>query len=384
VAFDYSFMAFMAFVFIRLFMKDALSYQKLANKTVRCRVCQRRCVIAEGKTGFCLTKLNREGKLYTLNYGLIQGVQVDPIEKKPFYHFLPGSLVPSVGSYGCNFRCKQCLNYWCSWGDQATSALKEAQEKNLPSISPDQLISQIRQSGYHGIAFTYNEPVVWAEYVLDAAKLAKKEGFFTLFVTNGSWTKETLDKIGPYIDAANIDFKGFSTKTYTRMGGYFGQISEMAKYAKSKHKIFIEITTLLIPGINDDPKELREMTNWIAKNLGPKTPWHLSQFDPDISPDPKFQKIPFTTVDELEKAAEIGQKAGLEFIYIWAPSSAYSKGDTFCPKCKTLCVKRSGWQPEILAVDKEGKCTKCGEDLHIRINPNENNPNKSEYSEKFG
>ncbi|MBM3209149.1 AmmeMemoRadiSam system radical SAM enzyme [Candidatus Shapirobacteria bacterium] len=355
-------------------MKEVLSYQKLKNELVRCRVCQRRCVIAEGKTGFCLTKINKEGKLYTLNYGLIQGIQVDPIEKKPFYHFYPGAFAPSVGSYGCNFRCKQCLNYWCSWGDQATAVLKEAQEKNLSSLSPEELISQIRQSGYHGIAFTYNEPVVWAEYVLDTAKLAKKSNFFTLFVTNGSWTKETLDKIGPYIDAANIDFKGFSAQTYAKMGalpagrqGHFGEIPEMAKYAQEKYKIFIEITTLLIPGINDDPEELKEMTSWIAKNLSPKTPWHLSQFDPKISPDPEFQKIPFTAVDELEKAAEIGRKAGLEFIYIWAPNSSYAKGDTICPKCKTLCVKRSSWTPMIVAVDKEGRCIKCGENLNMKL-----------------
>lgn len=344
-------------------MREALVYEKLKKNFVRCSVCQRRCSISDGQTGFCQTKINRKGKLYTLNYGLIQGVQVDPIEKKPFYHFHPGTLVPSIGSFGCNFRCKQCLNFWCSWSDQAAQVLTSA--VSVSPISPTSLISQIRETGPRGIAFTYNEPVIWAEYVLDAAKLAKKEGFFTLFVTNGSWTRETLDKIGPFIDAANIDFKGFSVKTHAKMGALFGEIPQMAKYAREKYQIFLEITTLLIPGINDDPKELKEMTGWLAKNLGPKTPWHLSQFDPDLAPDPEFQKIPFTTVEQLEKAAKIGQESGLRFIYIWAPNANFSLGDTFCPKCQTLCIKRSGWKPEILAVDKKGNCGKCGEGLNL-------------------
>ena len=347
-------------------MRETLVYQKLSNKSVRCAVCQRRCLIPDGQTGFCQTKINQNGKLYTLNYGLIQGIQVDPIEKKPFYHFLPGSLVPSIGSFGCNFRCKQCLNWSYSWGDTADSLLSQVRQgKEFPIISPQELIKQIRQTGHRGIAFTYNEPVIWAEYALDTAKLAKKEGFFTLFVTNGSWTRETLDKIGPFIDAANIDFKGFSAETYAKMGAFFGEIPQMAKYAKDKYKIFLEITTLLIPGINDNPKELKEMTDWIAKNLGPKTPWHLSQFDPNLAPDPEFQKIPFTTIRQLQEAAEIGKKAGLEFIYIWAPNANFSLGDTFCPKCQTLCIKRSGWKPEILAVDKKRRCRRCGEDLNL-------------------
>lgn len=356
-------------------MKEALVYQKLSRKKVRCQVCQRRCLIADGQTGFCLTKLNQKGKLYSLNYGLLNSPpQADPIEKKPFYHFLPGTLTFSIGSFGCNFRCKQCLNWWCSWGEPATSVLRKVRPFPEAKInySPNELIDMAKKSGYRSIAFTYNEPVVWAEYVLDCAKLAKKEKLATLFVTNGSWAKETLDKIGPYIDAANIDFKGFSAKTYAKMGAFFGQIPEMAKYAQEKYNIFIEITTLLIPGINDSKKELSEMTHWIAKNLGPKTPWHLTRFGPENAPDPKFALIPPTSVKQLETAATIGKENGLQFIYIWAPGEdlaggVYTKGDTYCPKCGNMAVSRSLWEPAILGVDQNGHCQDCGEDLNIKI-----------------
>lgn len=306
-------------------MKKALVFQKLAHLQVRCGICQRRCVIAEGNTGFCQNKINQNGTLYTLNYGQITGIQIDPVEKKPFYHFHPGSLVASIGGYGCNFRCKQCLNWWCSYSPTRPP---------LISISAENLIKEIKKTKCPGVAFTYNEPVIWSEFVLEVAKLAKKAGLFTVFVTNGSWTKETLDIIGPFIDAANIDFKGFSKTTYQKQGAFFGQIPKMAIYAQKKYQIHLEITTLLIPGINDNPVELKKMTVWIAKNLGPKTPLHFSQFDPQAAPDKDFQKIPSTTVVQLEKAALIARQTGLYFVYIWAPNDNYSQGDLICPKCQ--------------------------------------------------
>jgi len=354
-------------------MKKALVYEKLKNNLVRCQVCQRQCLIEDGKTGFCLTKQNQKGKLVSLNYGLIRGVQLDPIEKKPFYHFHPGVWVPSLGSFGCNFRCKQCLNWECSWGEPSTSILEDlALGRQKEALEPKHLIDSLKNRGYSGIAFTYNEPVVWAEFVLDAAKLAKQQGLFTVFVTNGSWTKKTLDKIGPYLDAANIDFKGFSNKTYNKMAAFFGQIPEMTRYAQEKYKIFLEITTLLIPGINDSKEELKEMTKWIVKNLGPKTPWHLSRFDPELAPDKDFQKIQATSVKALDQAAAIGKKSGLKFVYIWAPGQdieggLYSQGNTLCPKCGKLAIERSAWQPKLINVDKNGCCLSCQEDLNIKL-----------------
>lgn len=356
-------------------MKEAIIYQKQAGRNVRCLICQRKCLVAEGKTGFCLTKINNGGRLFTLNYGLIEGIQVDPVEKKPFYHFYPGLMVPSLGSYGCNFHCRQCQNWHCSWGENATAILTAARfsrtnSKNI--LTPEKAVEEVIKNGYRALAFTYNEPTVWPEFVSEAAKMAKKAGLFTLYVTNGSWTKELLDKIGKYIDAANIDFKGFSPETYVRQGGFFGNIPEMAEYAQKKYQIFLEITTLLIPGINDDHDELKRMTEWIASHLGDKTPWHLSRFSPDLAPDPEFAKIPPTGIDELEKAAIIGQKAGLKFIYIWAPGSdlpggVYSRGDTFCPKCRRLVVRRAGWRPVTVELKAGGLCLACGENLNFKI-----------------
>lgn len=349
-------------------MKEALVFQNIKGTTVRCQVCQRRCIIADGQVGFCLTKINHGGILYTLNYGVIQGLQVDPIEKKPLYHFHPGEMVPSIGSYGCNFRCKQCLNTWCSWGEPASSTLRgSALEKKISVYPPAELLQEIKKNGFGGIAFTYNEPTVWAEYVFDVAKLAKKEKLFTVYVTNGSWSKETLDIIGPYIDAANVDLKGFSVESYSKMDAFFGKIPQMLVYAQKKHHIFIEITTLLIPGINDNLNELAEMTRWIVKNLGPDTPWHLSQYDPSLAPDPEFKKIPYTLTEQLAQAAEIGRKEGLKYVYVWAPRSNYFQSETICPKCGNVVIRRIGYQIKIIGVDNKGGCQKCGEYLHIKL-----------------
>ncbi len=353
-----------------IIMIEALVYKKLKNGLVKCGICHRQCVIPEGKTGFCLAKKNNNGKLYAINYGLIQGIHIDPIEKKPFYHFYPGELVPSLGSYGCNFHCRQCLNSWCSWGEHSVSLLRRANDfSHYPASDPKRLIDSIIESGYRGIAFTYNEPVIWPEYALEVAKAAKAKNLFTLFVTNGSWTKKTLDIIGPYIDAANIDFKGFSEPTYQKMGGLFKGIPDSARYAQEKHHIFIEITTLIIPGINDDFGEIKKMTRWIVKNLGKKTPWHLSQFEPLLAPDKQFRKIPATSIESLKAIADIGKNAGLEFVYIWAPSNGpgglYSEGDTRCPRCRKLVVMRKGWRPELIGIDESGRCLFCGEEINI-------------------
>ena len=334
--------------------------------------CQRYCRIAPDQVGFCLTRLNKNGLLYSLNYGLLNGApSADPVEKKPFYHFLPGTQTLSVGSFGCNYRCKQCLNWWCSWGEPSSSILKKRrQEKEQEAVKPEQIVKLCLNAHLPSIAFTYNEPTLWLEFVLETARLAKIKGLKTLFVTNGCWSKEALDTIGPYIDAANIDFKGFSQKTYNRMDAYWGQLLEMTKYAYKKYGIHLEITTVLIPGVNDDPKELKAMADWIARNLSPKVPWHLSRYSPDMAPDQEFAKIPAPSREQLLKAEKIGRQAGLEFVYIWAPGidfngGVFAKGDTYCPKCKTLAIKRSLWQPKILAVDKKGNCKKCTESLNL-------------------
>lgn len=362
-----------------IFMKEAVLYQKLKNKTVRCGVCQRRCSISAGNRGYCQTRLNKNGKLYSLIYGLIYaGIQIDPIEKKPLYHLYPGSLVASIGSYGCNFRCKQCLNWSSIWGPDSENIGKSI---NFESLRPVRLlprefigeVKRIRESepSVKGVAFTYNEPTIWLEYVLDASKLAKKAGLYTVFVTNGYLTKEALDLAGPFMDGYAVDFKGFSDGTYRRQGSApnMDKIPKIAERAKKKWKMDVEVTTLIIPTINDDFKELEKMAEWMIKNLGQDTPWHLSQFDPLLAPDKGFQGLPFTQVDFLKKVAQMGRKKGLDFVYIWAPHSGfldyYQEGDTICPKCGELAVKRTTLAAEVLNVDKKGRCGTCGRDLNL-------------------
>lgn len=351
-------------------MYPALLFKKLPGQKVNCQLCQRRCVIASGKTGFCLTRQNIKGKLFSLTYGILTGFQIDPIEKKPLYHFHPGTQVLSIGSYGCNFRCRQCLNWSHSWGEPATSRLKDLAKGSKEKIIPPEKVVEVAKKGkYPGIAFTYNEPLIWLEYVLDCAKLAKKAGLFTVFVTNGSWTKESLTFLAKVIDAANVDVKGATAKSYQKQGAFFGKVLENLVLAK-KLGIFLELTTLVIPGINDSSKELEKIAKWMVKNLGKKTPWHLSRFSPELAPDREFQKISSTPKKTLEKAYQIGKKAGLEFVYIWAPPSSFGEGffaigDTVCPKCGAKVVARSGWQPEIKRITKDGKCKKCGEDLNV-------------------
>ena len=298
-------------------MHKAKLFEKLPGKNVRCTACQRYCRIKEGKVGFCLARKNIGGWLYSLNYGLTSGIQIDPIEKKPLYHFHPGTKILSVGSYGCNFRCKQCQNWHCSYGEPSASYLKSlssSDEKNKDYISPEDLVSLAIEKNSPGIAFTYNEPVIWPEYVHDTAKLAKEKGLYTIFVSNGSWTPQALNYYGQYINAANIDFKGWGEKVYAKQGAFWGKLRENLILA-AKKGIHLELTTLIIPGINDNLKDLRAIASWIAKNLGKKTPWHLSRFTPDLAPDKEFAKIPPTPAGTLEKAYKIGKKAGLVFVY---------------------------------------------------------------------
>ncbi|MFH1840735.1 MAG: AmmeMemoRadiSam system radical SAM enzyme [Candidatus Shapirobacteria bacterium] len=288
-------------------MTKTVLFQKLAGQKVKCLACQRYCQIEPGKRGFCQTRSNRGNQLYSLTYGQITGVQIDPIEKKPLKHFQPGSLVASIGSWGCNFRCQQCLNYWSTWTPTLPPLIK---------ISPPKLIEQILTGGWPGIAFTYNEPAINPEFVHDVAKLAKKAGLYTVMVTNGSWSQEALDYYGKFIDAANIDFKGWSEKTCAKFGGRFGQIPQMAKYAQDKFKIHLEITTLVIPAINDSQKELKKMTRWMVENLGPETPWHLIAFNPLLSATERFRRLRPPTAKELKKIVAIGRQAGLKRIYV--------------------------------------------------------------------
>lgn len=341
-------------------LHEGLLYQKLKNKTVRCGVCQRRCLIKEGQLGFCKTRVNKDGKLYTTIYSLVSSVNVDPIEKKPVFHYKPGSLCFSLGTYGCNFRCVFCQNWEISHVDSST--LNIDGEKHL---SAKKAVGMAKKSEASGIAWTYNEPAIWLEYFLDSARLAKKEGLYTCWVTNGYATPQAIDLIAPYLDIYRVDLKSFDDRFYQKLikVPQAKPVFETTKYVRQKYpNIHIECVTNIIPRWNDSEGNLKKIASWIVKNLGPKTPWHVTRFFPyaDLS------NVPPTPPETLFKAKKIGEQQGLKFVYI-GNMEVETEDDTFCPSCNNLAVRRAGYFTEILGVDNEGRCSDCQEDLNMIV-----------------
>jgi len=335
------------------FMKEAYLYKKLSKNKVQCRTCAHYCVISPGKRGICGVRENINGKLYALNYGKAIALNIDPIEKKPFFHFLPGSQSLSIATVGCNLKCANCQNYDIS---QAPKPDKPVLGNNL---SPEKIIQMAIKNKTQSISYTYTEPTIFLEYALDTMKLAKKAGLKNNFVSNGFMSKEAAKLVIPYLDANNIDIKSFSDEFYQKIcGARLQPVLDTAKLMK-KSGVWVEITTLVIPTLSDSEETLREIAKWIYKNLGPETPWHVSQFCGAISW--KLQHIPDTPVETLEKAIKIGKEAGLEYVYIG--NIRHKAENTYCPKCSTLCIQRFGYS--VKRLDKNGKCPKCNADLNL-------------------
>lgn len=338
------------------YKREALLYEKLEKNKVRCNLCYKRCILKEGQIGLCGVRKNEGGKLYTLIYGVVSSIALDPIEKKPLFHFHPKSLALSLGTWGCNFRCVHCQNWEISYEKLTDETLSMSK-----FISPEELIRIARRYNAHGIAFTYNEPTIWFEYTLDGSKLAKKNGLYAVYVTNGSITSEGLQLISQYLDAMSIDIKSFWESSFKKITGTKGinKVLERAIEAKEMG-IHVEIVTNVIPGINDSTKEMEELALWIRDNLGKKTPWHITRFYPYL----KLSHLPPTPVKTLEKIREIGEKVGLQFVYI-GNVFGHPYENTYCPKCKSLVIRRLGYEISEYHV-KNGKCEFCGENLNIR------------------
>jgi pyruvate formate lyase activating enzyme len=331
-------------------MKEAVIWKKEGN-AIRCSLCAHRCLIAEGSTGICQVRQNKKGKLYSLIYGRVAAAHVDPIEKKPLYHFRPSTLAYSIGTVGCNFSCSFCQNA------NISQFIRDRGELWGQERKPRDIVKAAKAEGCASIAYTYNEPTIFFEYAQDCALLAKSEGISNVFVSNGFMTPEAVKAAKPWLDAANIDLKSFNDSFYKHVcGGMLEPVLESLKALK-KAGIWIEVTTLVIPKENDSDAELKQIADFVAGELGKDVPWHISAFHPDY----KMTATDSTPVKTLVKAHNIGCDAGLENIYIGNADTDIGR-DTLCPKCGELLVKRQGY---IVLENRlrKGSCPSCGKEI---------------------
>jgi len=339
-------------------MKECINYQKEGEK-ISCQACSHFCQIAEGRTGICGVRQNRGGKLFLLTYGKAIAAHIDPIEKKPLFHFLPGSYAYSFGTLGCNFRCANCQNFDISQMFGLKGKVQAYAQLNWGiDFTPKQIVQEALANKCQSIAYTYNEPTIFLEYALATMKLAQKKGLKNIWVSNGFMSNQTLAAIIPYLDAINVDIKSFDEKFYqTNCGARLAPVLENCQRLV-KEKVWLEITTLIIPTLSDDEKMLGKIAQFIKKELGYFVPWHLSAFSGMISW--KLQSLPDTPASMVKKACALGKKAGLKYVYagnIWEEGLE----DTYCPACAKVVIKRFGYRVQRL--DRNGKCPNCGEML---------------------
>ncbi|MEK6680650.1 MAG: AmmeMemoRadiSam system radical SAM enzyme [Nitrospirota bacterium] len=328
-------------------MKEAMLYEKIEDRKVRCNLCNHRCIILPSKRGICGVRENQEGALYTLVYEKVVAANIDPIEKKPFFNFYPGTRSYSIATAGCNFRCLHCQNYNISQMPKDHDGMIAGE-----SVKTEAIVAMAEKTKCRSISYTYTEPTIFFEYAYDTAVLASKKGIKNVFVTNGYMTKEALTLIKPYLDAANVDLKFFDEKTHQKICG--AKRNPVLETIKLMHElgIWVEVTTLIIPTLNDSDEELRQIAQFVY-SVGPEIPWHVSAFYPTY----KLTDLPSTPAATLKKARKIGFDAGLRYVYTGNIPGDEGE-DTFCYNCKTLLIDRHGY--EILKYNiKEGRCPKC-------------------------
>ncbi len=338
--------------------KKAMLWKKEKNKTVRCDLCSRRCIIPNQKVGFCLVRKNIDGELYALNYGKLIAVNIDPIEKKPLFHFLPNTFALSIAAAGCNFRCAYCQN----WDISQIYVEKIANDIIGEEYTPEAIVKTAFENDCKSISYTYTEPTIFFEFAYDTAKLASKKNIANTFVTNGYMTPEAVKEISLYLNAATVDFKGNGNPEFYRK---FASVPDVQPIYDSllemkKRKIFIEITNLVIPEIGDKEEDLKKMVRWIVENLGEDIPFHLLRFFPHY----KMSDFYPTPIKKIEKLAEIAEQEGLKFVYI-GNVVGIDKENTICPNCKNLLIRRFGFNSEVIGLDKHGRCKKCGEKINV-------------------
>jgi pyruvate formate lyase activating enzyme len=335
-------------------MKESYLYKKMSGNQVECQTCSHYCNLAPGKRGICGVRENIDGKLYALNYDKVITYNIDPIEKKPIFHYLPGTNTFSFSTVGCNFRCDNCQNWDISQGPKKSNTILG--EK----ISPNELVNLAKKSNCKSISYTYTEPTIFLELALNTMKIAKNEGLKNIWVSNGFMSKKSFELASPYIDAINIDLKFFDNEQYKKItGGRLDPVLENLKRFK-KAGIFLEVTTLAIPTLSDSPEMFTKISKFIKDELGPDTPWHISAFSGEISW--KLQHLPPTPVEIIKRAYQIGKEAGLKYVYtgnIFGDSGE----NTYCPKCNEKVIERFGYT--IKRFDKNANCPKCNEKITI-------------------
>ncbi|MGC8663219.1 MAG: AmmeMemoRadiSam system radical SAM enzyme [Thermoplasmata archaeon] len=333
-------------------LKEALYYEELENGKVRCTLCPHRCVIENGKAGICNVRKNLDGKLYSLVYGKISAMAMDPIEKKPLFHFHPGSWIFSLSTVGCNLKCKNCQNWEISQATIESLPLRE--------LTPDDVINLALDDGSEGIAWTYNEPTIWFEFNLETSIKAKKKGLYGVYVTNGYINDEPLKELSKYIDAMNIDVKGFTDEFYRKIvSGRLEPVLETVSRAKDLG-IHVEITYLIIPTLNDDENEIRKFSKWAFDLFGENAIVHFSRFHPDY----KLMNLEETPIKKMLSAYEIAKEEGINYVYlgnVW--DEKYET--TYCPNCGTPLIRRSGYRVKIENLKEDGTCRVCGKKIPI-------------------
>jgi pyruvate formate lyase activating enzyme len=311
-------------------MREASYYIKQED-SVKCVLCPRDCVLKNGEVGFCKVRKNENGKLYSLVYARPVAVHVDPIEKKPLFHFLPGSKTFSIGTAGCNLRCQHCQN----WN------ISQAKPSDFSDrvLEPKEVVKQAIEQGCKSIAYTYNEPTIFFEYMIETAKLAKKKGLKNVAVTNGFIHQEPLKELCKYLDAVNVDLKSFSKQFYGKVtAAWLEPVLDTIKTLKEKG-VWLEITNLIIPSVNDSDITIKEMCEWLKENVGVDVPIHFSAFHPDY----KFQDYPPTSIESLTNARDIAKNLGLNYVFV---GNVFTNGleNTTCPNCNKLLIDRRGFQ----------------------------------------
>jgi len=328
---------------------EARLYEKLGEDRVRCHLCAHRCTIADGKRGICEVRENRGGVLYTLVYGLSISQAIDPVEKKPLFHFYPGSTAFSYATVGCNFRCSFCQNW------KISQMVRDEGRLLGHEASPNHLASAARHYGCKSIAYTYTEPTIFFEYAYDTAVIAARWNIKSIYVTNGYMTEEMLDAFGPHLHAANVDLKAFSDEFYhTTCGARLQPVLDAIKAMKERD-IWVEITTLVVPGLNDSEEELGQIAEFIAQEVGKETPWHVSRFRPDY----KMRDEHATPRDTLDRAREIGLDAGLRYVYEGNLPGTDGE-NTYCYNCHNFLIRRHGFGIVDNLILPGNKCSYCG------------------------